>query len=166
MDIFCTHLNYKLNWSISFRFNCACVVKPLAGQTEQTWHSLACAVTTEGKTVRVWGPLGFYYWQRCLNVFPCNILWCCVSYGFLTPRPGKTTFWKFKLIWTVYTNSVPCRKQWIFIRKTYQNMLQREITDSNVYWTVHHCNSWAMKNQLDVTCYFISLIMRSTCFGH
>jgi hypothetical protein len=23
-----------------------------------------------------------------------------------------------------------------------------------------------MKNQLDVTCYFISLIMRSTCFGH
>ena len=37
---------------------------------------------------------------------------------------------------------------------------------SNVYWTVHHCNSWGMKNQLDVTCYFISLIMRSTCFGH
>jgi len=26
----------------------------------------------------------------------------------------------------------------------------------NVYWTVHHCNSWRMKEQLDVTCYFIS----------
>ena len=26
--------------------------------------------------------------------------------------------------------------------------------------------SWRMKDQLDVTCYFISLIMRSTCFGH
>ena len=26
--------------------------------------------------------------------------------------------------------------------------------------------SWWMKDQLDVTCYFISLIMRSTCFGH
>ena len=37
---------------------------------------------------------------------------------------------------------------------------------SNVYWTVHHCNSWRMKDQLDVTCYFISLIMCSTCFGH
>ena len=36
----------------------------------------------------------------------------------------------------------------------------------NVYWTVHHCNSWQMKDQLDVTCYFISLNMRSTCFGH
>ena len=30
---------------------------------------------------------------------------------------------------------------------------------SNVYWTVHHCNSWRMKDQLDVTCYFISLLM-------
>ena len=34
---------------------------------------------------------------------------------------------------------------------------------SNVYWTVHHCNSWIMKDQLDVTCYFISLLMCSTC---
>jgi len=25
---------------------------------------------------------------------------------------------------------------------------------------------WGMRNQLDVTCYFISIIMRSTCFGH
>jgi len=25
---------------------------------------------------------------------------------------------------------------------------------------------WRMKDQLDVTCYFISLIMCSTCFGH
>ena len=40
------------------------------------------------------------------------------------------------------------------------------LSESNVYWTVYHCNSWRMKNQLDVTCYFISLIMRSTCFGH
>ena len=36
----------------------------------------------------------------------------------------------------------------------------------NVYWTVHHCNSWRMKDQLDVTCYFISFLMYSTCFGH
>ena len=28
------------------------------------------------------------------------------------------------------------------------------------------CVCWGMKNQLDVTCYFISIIMRSTCFGH
>ena len=27
-------------------------------------------------------------------------------------------------------------------------------------------DSWGKKNQLDVTCYFTSLIMRSTCFGH
>ena len=27
--------------------------------------------------------------------------------------------------------------------------------ESNVYWTVHHCNSWGIKNQLDVACYFL-----------
>ena len=48
---------HKLQTELIFSFscNCACVVKPLAGKTEQTWHSLACAVKTEGKTVRVWG---------------------------------------------------------------------------------------------------------------
>ena len=29
---------------------------------------------------------------------------------------------------------------------------------SNVYWIVHHCNSWGMKNQLDVTCYLFNLL--------
>jgi len=53
MEMFCTYVNYKLSRSIFFRFKCACVVKPLARQTEETWHSLACAVKTEGKTVRV-----------------------------------------------------------------------------------------------------------------
>jgi len=31
------------------------------------------------------------------------------------------------------------------------------------YW---HTYSWRIKDQLDVTCYFISLLMSSTCFGH
>ena len=38
----------------------------------------------------------------------------------------------------------------------------RQATDdsiiSYVYWTVHHCDSWRIKDQLDVTCYFISLL--------
>ena len=37
---------------------------------------------------------------------------------------------------------------------------------SYVYWTVHHCDSWRIKDQLDVTWYYISLLMCSTCFGH
>ena len=41
---------------------------------------------------------------------------------------------------------------------------------ARIHWeTLVHVNlveSWGMKNQLDVTCYFISLIMRSTCVGH
>jgi len=35
-----------------------------------------------------------------------------------------------------------------------------------VYWTMHHCDSWRIKDQLDVTCCFISLLLFSTCFGH
>ena len=48
----------------------------------------------------------------------------------------------------------------------WQNSSHRHKLTSNVYWTVHHCNSWRMKDQLDDTCYFISLIMCSTCFRH
>ena len=39
-------------------------------------------------------------------------------------------------------------------------------SNSYVFWNVHHCDGWRMKDQLDVTCYFISLLMCSTCFGH
>ena len=50
--------------------------------------------------------------------------------------------------------------------KEHINALQHRSYVYNVYWTVHHCNIWRMKDQLDVTCYFISLIVRSTCFGY
>ena len=35
-----------------------------------------------------------------------------------------------------------------------------------VEWLRHIIIIWRMKDQFDVTCYFISLIMCSTCFGH
>ena len=35
----------------------------------------------------------------------------------------------------------------------------------DVCWTVHHCDNWRIKNQLDAT-YFIVLRIGSTCFGH
>jgi len=38
--------------------------------------------------------------------------------------------------------------------------------ETYVYWTVHHFYSCRLKDQLDVTCYFISLLMYPTCFGH
>jgi len=37
---------------------------------------------------------------------------------------------------------------------------------SDVYRTVHHCDSWRIRDQLDVSCYLISLLMCSTRFGH
>ena len=35
-----------------------------------------------------------------------------------------------------------------------------------VYWTVHRCDNWKKRYQVDVTCYFISLLLCSTCFVH
>jgi len=37
--------------------------------------------------------------------------------------------------------------------------------ESDVYWTVHHCDNWWIKNRLDVICYFIVILVGSTCFG-
>jgi len=37
---------------------------------------------------------------------------------------------------------------------------------SDVYWTVHHCDNWRIKDQLDATWYFIVLLIGSTRFGH
>ena len=37
--------------------------------------------------------------------------------------------------------------------------------ESEVYWTVHRCDYWRIKNQLDATYYFIVLLIGSTCSG-
>jgi len=38
--------------------------------------------------------------------------------------------------------------------------------ESDVYWIVHHCDNWRIKNQLDATYYFTVLLIGSICFGH
>ena len=40
------------------------------------------------------------------------------------------------------------------------------LLSSGVWHQVVWWNSWRIKDQLDDTCYFISLILCSTCFGH
>jgi len=37
---------------------------------------------------------------------------------------------------------------------------------SDIYWTVHQCDNWRIKKQLDATYHFIVLLTGSTCFGH
>jgi hypothetical protein len=52
--------------------------------------------------------------------------------------------------------------------------LQRIIPSNTKIWiffcrkknSEHKSNTWRIKDLLDVTCYFISLLMCSTCFGH
>ena len=57
---------------------------------------------------------------------------------------------------------------WYILEVTCWPRLQGEriISGSDVYWTMHRCDNWRMKNQLDATCYFIVLLISSTCFRH
>ena len=70
------------------------------------------------------------------------------------------------------TQKTICNRQSIYYVAYLQDIIwklpqkRRRYLESNVYWTAHHCNSWRMKDQLDVTCYFISFHMCSTCFGN
>ena len=45
-------------------------------------------------------------------------------------------------------------------------VIKLDIWVPNVYWTVHHCNSWGIKNQLDVTCCLYFTYICWTCFEH
>jgi len=58
------------------------------------------------------------------------------------------------------------RRVWMQLSASYRFLSEALLQESYVYRTVHHCDCWRIKDQLDVTCYFISLLMCSTCFGH
>ena len=69
------------------------------------------------------------------------------TYGFVAYKGTDLPFtfhaeWQISL---VYTKN---RERRIMVRSP-PHLLQ-----PNVYWTVHHCNSWGIKIQLDVTCFF------------
>ena len=72
--------------------------------------------------------------------------------------------WTNSLIYDSFNNAVRLSKGPQPLPKSVLHRVWSRV--SNVYWTVHHSNSWRIKDQLDVTCYFISLLMCSTCFGH
>jgi len=44
------------------------------------------------------------------------------------------------------------------IRQEIEGVRVERRNTSDVYWTVHHCDNWRIKNQLDATYYFIVLL--------
>ena len=167
--MFCTHLNYKLNLSISFSFNCACVAKPLAGQTVQTWHSLACAVKTEGETVRVWGGLSLSHWERDLCADDgCSVvvwMWQWFCYGFR---------WIWHIIVISFSLGQPCFERNAFSESENCNHCMFIATVSCFYWSTRaqYIITWTCwsnqmcsgrKNNINVQfegCYFEIMALR------
>ena len=68
------------------------------------------------------------------------------------PPPLLTIYYRDPCYpWSIGITKIPCEA----------NLLQFDVC-----WTVHHCNNWRIKNQLDATYYFIVLLIGSTCFRH
>jgi len=44
---------------------------------------------------------------------------------------------------------------WYWLERCF---ITKKCTESYVYWTVHHCDSWRVKVQFDVTCYFFHFL--------
>ena len=49
------------------------------------------------------------------------------------------------------------RKHTVWIEEKLSTTLKTAYTGSYVYWTVHHLDSWVKRDQLDVTCFIVSL---------
>ena len=56
--------------------------------------------------------------------------------------------------WILTTKAILSLETSVNSEATIQHNIQEE---SYVYWTVHHLDSWIKRDQLDVTCFFISL---------
>jgi len=72
--------------------------------------------------------------------------------GYETTIRTKTHLWRRQLqIWLMQTsNEQVTLCSMIDYRKVYK-------CESYVYWTVHHLDSWIKRDQLDVTCFIISI---------
>jgi len=94
--------------------------------------------------------------SQSIEFLPCPIL---VGIIFITTLQILLT--KYDIFWT----NLLLKKHRHCIC-FYLKVMKQLVPKSYVYWTVHHCDSWRIRDKLDVTCYFISLLMCSTCFGH
>jgi len=79
-----------------------------------------------------------------------------------------TEFHFFCIWWEIYFHShnfVPLFSvRFIGFESTLR--LAYNYADFYVCCTVHHCDNWRIKTQLDATYFFIVLLIGSTCFGH
>jgi len=92
------------------------------------------------------------FWQ-CPH--PCDVMYeYLIMYGFTLRRFSRKSP-VFHTFISRYLDQIPNKSgnEW-------------DITDWNSLTPINKVWIWRIKDQLDVTCYFSSLFMCSTCFGH
>jgi len=88
-------------------------------------------------------------WNRTRDLPPCSAMLQPIAPPLARQMNNKKLRWSKLHDWL--------RKKFIdpFIRKSFNNAIYA--IESYVYWTVHHLDSWIKRDQLDVTCFIISL---------
>ena len=137
------------------------------GRTQMTiWRMrIACWITKATDTLRICNtyclPTATMVTRTRLNIL-LYVHWlsCCTV---RIRNMATVRSWQFvtELKWVnILTNkciseTILCIIKYIlYINYTYIDIILFYIyIYINIYWTVHHCNSWGIRNQLDVTCY-------------
>ena len=126
-------------------------------------------ITYKGFSLRVlcWSALGVG-WEQCLKFGDITGNVAMGGAYIKTPPPGKLRLLNHERVFPLF------HKNHLHFHTTNTQLAPPasllttpdSVCESYVYWTVHHCNNWRIKDHLDETNYFISFLMCSTCFGH
>ena len=103
----------------------------------------------------------------------CDETWISYIAGAVLSDGGPLSRWRPSLNWTrfpclIFHNNVFALQlitSWYSSVSIVPWSLTERPEDRRKIQTQRR-DSWRIKDQLDVTCYFISLLMSSTCFGH
>ena len=101
----------------------------------------------------------------CATILPFQTTQQLTNHSWITQESNAIVYTKFLDLHTEVNT-------WLHItrekKKRCLTLLEQNFmkSESNVYWTVHHCNSWGIKNQLDVTCYlYFTYYLLNMCFN-
>jgi len=90
--------------------------------------------------------ISILYFESCANV-PC---WLSIVMVLWSTLPSS---WGTRFAIRIPVDSVP----WKWIHQSRRTASEKTLSESCVYWTVHHVDSWIKIDRLDVTRFIISL---------
>ena len=115
--------------------------------------------------------------KMCVVIFSTNCVWsishCKKNWARYDQKCTRAGVWSIRysspicVFKTGFQKILKCTFPWKSVHWEPSSCERTDRHDeSDVYWTVHHCDNWRIKNQLDATWYCIVHLIGSTCFKH